>query len=84
MSWRPKEDWAHQRSEYFEYNQPIKGKSRQRDYEAGADAMLKELIGGRSSLMKADISFVVGGLLRYPLIRGYWVFIPKEKDNVAI
>ena len=35
---RPK-GWEHQRNEYFAHNTPVKGKCRQRDYEAGADAM---------------------------------------------
>lgn len=40
-NWRPKEGWAHQRSKYFESHQPKMpyGKTRQADYEAGADAM---------------------------------------------
>ena len=41
MNWRPK-DWIHFRNEYLEQNQPKPPyyKTRQADYEAGADAML--------------------------------------------
>ena len=43
--WRPEEDWAHQRSVYFEQKQTLNRwqKTRQKDYEAGADAMLDAL-----------------------------------------
>ena len=42
--WRPG-NWVKERNTYFEQNQPQKPyyKTRQRDYEAGADAMLEAL-----------------------------------------
>ena len=46
MDWRPnKKEWAHQRSRYFEQNQPKPSyrQTRQKDYEAGADAAIKAL-----------------------------------------
>ena len=47
MDWRPdKKEWANQRREFFESCQQKNrwGKSRLMDYEAGADAMLKEIV----------------------------------------
>ena len=43
---RPKEGWATTRTKYFEQNQSLNrwGKTRQKDYEAGADALLAVLI----------------------------------------
>ena len=46
--WRPeKKEWERQRSEFFESHQQKNrwGKTRQLDYEAGADAILRELLG---------------------------------------
>ena len=42
--WRNK-GWTRQRNRYLKQNQPLKPyyKTRQKDYEAGADAMLKSL-----------------------------------------
>jgi len=54
--WRP-EGWIRQRNKYFEYNQPKEPyrKTRQSDYEAGADAMYSVLDGSidrLSSILK--------------------------------
>ena len=44
MDWRP-DKWAYQRNRYFKHNQPKPPyyKTRQLDFEAGADAMLEAL-----------------------------------------
>ena len=82
MTWRPKEGWAHRRSEYFEQNQPVKPyrQTRQKDYEAGADTMLEAL---KKEELPADIKEAItraqnDGLIDWRRPNGQVVFIPDE------
>lgn len=45
MDWKPKESWVRERNIFLETHQPKKPyyKTREIDYEAGADAMAKEV-----------------------------------------
>ena len=56
-SWRPTDGWEHKRSEFFEHNQliPPAHQTRQKDYEAGADAM-----------HKADVDWLTRRLVERP------------------
>lgn len=82
--WRPKEGWAHQRSEYFEANQPVKPyhKTRQKDYETGADAILEGLLR-KASAYKIKAGESLGdektGARTIVKVNGTVVFIPDEE-----
>ena len=82
--WRPKTGWAHERNDYFQRNSSINrwGKSRQKDYEAGADAIIESLkkegqyVQGRVKLMLA-----VGQKIKDIGENGWLVFIEEVKDD---
>ena len=79
MSYRPNEkEWLRTRNKYFEPNQPKAPyyKTRQLDYEAGADALLEALrnegvftYGNHTPDIELDDA---------PEESGYWCFIPEE------
>ena len=85
MSWRPK-GWVNQRNRYLNQNQPPPPyyKTRQKDYEAGADAILKELkreavyinyTGQETTSEPSVFSLVV------PNKKGWLVLIEEDNEN---
>ena len=82
--WRPKR-WAHNRSEYFEHNQSVKShhKTRQKDYEAGADAIIEALKKEGEYLHNTGQSpygYILGKSLKLGQ-KGWLVFIEEAKDD---
>ena len=91
--WRPEESWVKERNIFFETHQPMKPyyKTRQIDYEAGADAMLGTLTKDAPYIMVGDYvevecNWFTEGTVRIPMRRfqlehigpGWLVFIPDE------
>ena len=83
MSYRP-DDWIKQRSKFFEENQQENrwGKTRQLDYETGADAMLEELKRkGQHVDRKTTITNNQNPETFYQFESGWLVFIPDESEK---
>lgn len=79
--YRP-EGWSHNRSEFLEHNQPLKPrhKTRQSDYEAGADTMLKAL--RETGQHGKDTDFRNPALDKENMGKlGTLVFIPDDTKN---
>uniref|UniRef100_A0A6M3JKL4 Uncharacterized protein n=1 Tax=viral metagenome TaxID=1070528 RepID=A0A6M3JKL4_9ZZZZ len=79
--WRPSKEWIKQRNIFLERNQPLAPhyRSRQRDYEAGADAILTYLLS--SGLFTYGHHTPDIGLVDAPKESGYWVFIPADAKD---
>ena len=82
MSWRPEKGWAHQRSVYFEKNQPAKPHhtTRQKDYEAGADAMLEALCT-KENYMEWEDEFENLSGIQHKSFKGWLAAIPYEETK---
>lgn len=76
--WRPKKGWVKERNIFFEIHQPLLPyyKTRQIDYEAGADALL-EAIKGLGEYTEYGKPTIIKGMTENN--KGWLVFIEDEE-----
>jgi len=76
------DEWVKQRNIFFETHQPKKPyyKTREIDYEAGADAMLEEL-RGKGVFTYGHHAPDIALDDAPDVISGYWVFIQEEAEE---